>query len=106
MRGALLNARIDLNSYNGEAYSDLSNEQIDALLSEEMRSRARKSRRMKTACGTIMGLATAVALILHFLPAFHAQGWFWLPWPVGAVVCGSAQSFVRRHKDRSGQPWC
>lgn len=61
-------------------------------------------------CGIIMILATIVALCLLFVPlgvggvgAMDAPDWqpsgftmfFWLPWPIGGLLCGIVALVVR-----------
>jgi len=40
-----------------------------------------------------MGVATAIGLVLLFVPTFHAAAWFWVIWPVGGILCGAIASF-------------
>ena len=67
----------------------------DALL-----ARKRHGKKLGAVCGSIMIVATIVGLALLFAPAltapdpdaFEPEGtsamWFWVAWPVGALLCG------------------
>ena len=70
-----------------------------------------------TVCGIIMSLATITALCLLFLGpwmlhddwSFVGSGPFWLPWPIGGVLCGIAsliiqlvKNYRRRNDDGQG----
>ena len=51
-----------------------------------------------TVCGIIMSLATITALcLLHNDWSF--VGPFWLPWPIGGVLCGIASLIIQLVKD-------
>ena len=56
-------------------------------------------------CGIIMSLATITALCLLFLGPWmlhddwSSVGLFWLPWPIGGVLCGVAAVAIQLIKD-------
>ena len=56
-------------------------------------------------CGIIMSLATITALCLLFLGPWmlhddwSSVGLFWLPWPIGGVLCGIASLIIQLVKD-------
>ena len=60
-----------------------------------------------TVCGIIMSLATITALCLLFLGPWMlhddwssvGSGLFWLPWPIGGVLCGIASLIIQLVKD-------
>lgn len=45
-------------------------------------------RRENSIYGIVLGLSTAVGLVLLFIPALGAQRWFWLAWVIGGILCG------------------
>lgn len=96
---------------------DIVNAQIDAELKESLLAtkhgvQGRKHRLTGAVCGTIMILATIVALVWLFVPMFGAVAetgdWgaldsaktaaktslFWLPWPIGGLLCGIAALLI------------
>ena len=71
----------------------------------ELRSAKRTHEKIEAACGVIMLVSTIVALSWLFLgPSFAGTTWdaigsgrqaadsivgyFWLPWPIGGILCG------------------
>lgn len=59
---------------------------------------------MGAVCGTIMVLATAIALLMLFWPmasgntgdySSGAVAFFWLPWPIGGLLCGIAALLIK-----------
>lgn len=54
----------------------------------------RTKRRVHAVCGVIMMVATVVALLLLLIPAFHTD-YFWVSWPIGAVVCMVIEEVVK-----------
>lgn len=93
VRFALLHSRIDVSSYNRDSLADMPEDQIEAMDDTALRERARKARRDNGIYGAIMGVATAIGLLLLFVPAFHAKMWFWVVWPVGGVICGAIAAY-------------
>ena len=80
-------------------------ELITALVRNELRSAKRTHEKIEAACGVIMLVSTIVALSWLFLgPSFAGTTWdaigsgrqaadsivgyFWLPWPIGGILCG------------------
>ncbi|MCI1664880.1 MAG: helix-turn-helix domain-containing protein [Atopobiaceae bacterium] len=92
VRGPLLSSRTDVERYNDDALGELSDREVDQLGDPSLQERARTSRRENGIYGSIMGVATIVGLLLLFVPAFHAQPWFWVAWPIGGLACGLVRS--------------
>lgn len=79
---------------------DIVNAQVDAEVRDALLSRKRHGKKLGAVCGSIMIVATIVGLALLFAPAlatpdpstFDPEGttamWFWVAWPVGALICG------------------
>lgn len=119
--GVLL-GRTDLAERNKEAaceleIEDIVNAQIDAevkdsLLAAKRGAAGRKHKLTGAVCGTIMMVATIIALCWLFIPMFTAVAetgtWdaidtaateakyslFWLPWPIGGICCGIAAVLI------------
>jgi len=89
VRSALLYGRCDLPAYNHDSLVNMDDAQIDALDDPALQQRARNAKSEDGVYGAIMGIATALGLVLLFVPAFHAAAWFWVVWPVGGVLCGA-----------------
>lgn len=87
LRGHLLGTRCDLERYNRKSLHGMSDAEIDALDDEELRSRIRRTKREGSINAIVMSLATVVGLVLLFVPSLGAQRWFWLAWPIGALLC-------------------
>ncbi len=99
MRGCLLKSRCNLDRYNRRSLSELDDVQIDALDDAGLRTRARRAKRDRGIVVVVMCVATAVALVLLFVPVFDAQRWFWLAWPVGGVLCVAMRAFSSMRED-------
>ena len=88
----LMGNRSDLDAYNRESLRDLSDERI-AELSPDKQEQVRATKKSEGLYGGIMMIATALGLLLLFVPAFHAQSFFWLTWPIGGILCGAIAAF-------------
>lgn len=95
MYAAIAGARCDVAAYNKEALSDLDDDQIAALGDPTLQAKAHSARNEGAWSGVIMCTATALGLLLLFVPAFHAQEWFWVVWPIGGVLCGAVTAWRR-----------
>lgn len=93
VHSALLCSRVDLKTYNHESLANMDDDEIAALYDSAARERARNAKKENGIYGAIMCTATALGLLLLFVPAFHAQAWFWVVWPVGGVLCGAIAAF-------------
>lgn len=100
MYATIAGSRCDVAAYNKEALSDLDDDQIAALGDPTLQAKAHNARNEGALSGVIMCAATALGLLLLFVPAFHAQEWFWVVWPIGGVLCGGVAAWRRA---RSGQ---
>ena len=101
----MLLGRVNVAEYNKSVAEDLEAEEIaaadlDETRREAMLARSRRGKKLGAVCASIMIVATVVGLALLFAPAlgspdpssFEPEGttamWFWVAWPVGALVCG------------------
>ena len=92
VRGAMMNGRMDVAEYNDDSLAGLSDDAIDALPDETSRGRARHVKRTSDIETVVMLVATVVGLALLFIPALHAQAWFWISWVVGGIACGGIEA--------------
>lgn len=101
----MLLGRTNIAEYNKDAadeleIDDIVNAQVDVEVRDALLSRKRHGKKLGAVCGSIMIVATIVGLALLFAPAltapdpsaFEPEGtsamWFWVAWPVGALLCG------------------
>ena len=105
---ALLDGRMDIEAYNISALEELSEEEIASIVGEDRAPRVlakvRTSKRVGTACGVIMLLATAIALPLMFWATSYGEPFwrqfFWIPWMVGGLLCGIASIVIEGSANR------
>ncbi|MBR2682133.1 MAG: helix-turn-helix transcriptional regulator [Atopobiaceae bacterium] len=103
---SLMEDRFDIEGYNISALEDLSEEEIAGIVGEEraaqVLAKVRSNKRKGAACGIIMIVATAIALSLLFWGvASDRSFWisfFWLPWMIGALLCGVACIWIDQRK--------
>ncbi len=88
VRFGMLSNRMDVKAYNDDALDDVDLEGID---DPKLRERAQSKKRTSALCGIIMTSATALGLVLLFIPNPFAS-YFWVVWPVGGVLCGVVRS--------------
>ena len=105
VRYALLYDRLDVDRYNKDVVDELEVEDIANSALEEERKEAllqQRSRNKKRNAiyGAIMMVATIIALTWLFVGsslnggfdsvdwANSLAGYFWLPWPIGGLICG------------------
>ena len=105
VRYALLYDRMDVEGYNKSVVDDLEVEDINNSPLDEGRKEVllqwhARSKKINAICGTIMLVATIIALAwLFIVPSFYGgfdhvdwgnslAGYFWLPWPIGGIACG------------------
>lgn len=91
--GCLTGMQSDIEAYNRKSLYVMKDSQVDALDDEELQVRARRIKREKGIYKVVMWAATAVALVLLFVPQLKAQPWFWLAWVVGGVVCVAINTY-------------
>ena len=94
----MMSGRTNVSEYNKETAEDLEVEEIiSARLDDEKKElllqQKRASRKQNALCGAVMLTATAIALILLFVPIGLSESgdpfpFFWLPWPIGGLGCG------------------
>lgn len=93
VHGGIMNSMCDLDQYNLDAASLLSDTETDQLLDsldDERRERYLRTRRINdlagVICSVIMLIATMTALLLPFFT--KSGGIFWIAWPIGGTCCG------------------
>jgi hypothetical protein len=90
VRGGLMAARLDVEEYNIDALSELTEEEVASIVGEEraakVLARTRRGKLTGAICGIIMILATIVGLCLMF----YGEPLFWISWMVGGLLCGIA----------------
>ena len=90
VRGGIMAGRIDVEEYNIDALSELTEEEVASIVGEEraakVLARTRRSKLVGVACSIIMILATIVGLCLMF----YGEPFFWMAWFVGGLLCGVA----------------
>lgn len=110
VHGGMTLARVNIAEYNRSAAEVLDATEIaNAPVSPEQREALmrdhRTDKRVGAVCGTIMIVATVIALLMLFLPmagspegANYTSGaiaLFWLPWPIGGLLCGIATLLIK-----------
>lgn len=119
IRFGMLLGRINVAEYNRSAAEDLEiedivNAQIDEARRTELLEQKRLGGRIGAVCSVIMMAATAIGLLLLFVPLgssgawrggdFNPEGttamWFWVVWPIGGVLCGMAALLMRAFAHR------
>jgi transcriptional regulator with XRE-family HTH domain len=85
----------DVSCYNNEALDDID---LDDIEDPVMRERARKRKRVGAISGVIMLIATAIGLLLLFIPN-PWQGYFWVVWPIGGIICGAVSTAMSYDRD-------
>lgn len=85
--------KVNVDKYNREAEEESVREGRSVPHSTMSESDRFYSRLTGAICGVIMLLATVVALLMLFLgmAGSDVDAWmkvFWVPWPIGAVLCG------------------
>jgi len=90
VRGGIMAGRIDVEEYNLDALSELTEEEVASIVGEERAAKAlakiRHNRAIGSACAIIMILASIVGLCLMF----YGEPFFWMAWMVGGLLCGVA----------------
>lgn len=99
VRGCLLGSRCNVDAYNEKSFYDMADSEIAALDDPALRAHARRAKRDRGIFRFVMLLSTAVGLVLLFVPALHAQRWFWLSWVVGGVLHAAIRAFRSTRSD-------
>jgi transcriptional regulator with XRE-family HTH domain len=90
VRFGMLSSRMDVRSYNDGALDGVD---LDGIDDPKIRTRARRKKKTEALCGIIMSCATALGLVLLFIPN-PLNNYFWVVWPVGGVLCGVVSKFM------------
>lgn len=85
--------KVNVDKYNREAEEESAREERSVPHPTMSESDRFYSRLTSAICGVIMLLATVVALLMLFLgtAGSDVDAWmkvFWVPWPIGGVLCG------------------
>lgn len=109
VHGGMTLARTNITQYNHGASEVLEESEIiaattipEAEKTELMRAK-KTDKRIGAVCGTIMIIATAIALLMLFIPLASgineyntgAIAFFWLPWPIGGLLCGIVALLIK-----------
>ena len=98
VHAAILGNRTDVEAYNIEALTDISEEEIASIVGEERAPqvlvKVRRERRLGAVCGIIMLVATIIGLSLMFYGSYtrdsFLERYFWIAWMIGGILCGIA----------------
>ncbi len=109
VHGSMMLARTNIAQYNLKAAEVLESHEIatanipEAEKQELLRTQ-KADKRIGAICGVIMIIATIVALLMLFLPMAGSDvesyrtgpiALFWLPWPIGGLLCGIATILIK-----------
>lgn len=108
VHGGMTLSRTDIDQYNRTASEVLAAHEIEAAplpaeRKQEMLHNHTVEKRTSAVCGIIMIVATIIALLMLFLPiasgdpdyTHGAVTLFWLPWPIGGLLCGIATLLIK-----------
>ena len=111
IHGGMTLGRTDAAQYNQKASESLEKSEITAspTIPEEdkpelVRALEKTDKRIGAICGTIMIIATIIALLMLFgslasgAPSNYRSGmiaFFWLPWPIGGLLCGVVALLIK-----------
>lgn len=109
VHGALTLGRTNIAEYNSSAVefmevSDIEGANVPEDARQEMLQAKRVDQKVGAVCGAIMILATAIALLMLLWPmaAGHVDSYssgmiafFWVPWPIGGLLCGIAALLIK-----------
>ena len=107
IHGAIWGSRVDVEEYNIDALSELTEEEVASIVGEERAAlvlkKVRNSRKYGSICGIIMMVATIVGLCCLFWGSYAGNGflgkYFWMAWMIGGMLCaivGIVQSMNRK----------
>ncbi len=101
VHGSLTLSRTNIDLYNETAAEileahEISNAAIPADQKTQLLSQSRTNKKISAICGTIMIIATVIALCMLLIPTMNGDvdytkgplALFWLPWPIGGLLCG------------------
>lgn len=109
VRGSMLMARTNIAAYNAEAaefmeVGEIESANLPEASKQEMLQAKKVDQKVGAVCGAIMILATAIALLMLVWPmaAGHTDDYssgtmafFWIPWPIGGLLCGITALLVK-----------
>lgn len=106
VHGGIMLSRINIAEYNAATGEVLSEEEISSAAVTDEQRRAMmtahdEDKRIGAICGTIMLVATIIALMWLFLPMMGilplspSAAFFWLPWPLGGILCGITSLLIK-----------
>lgn len=102
VHGGMTLSRTNIANYNlaaGEVMdaSEIEQANIPPEQKRELLAYHRQDKRIGAVCGTIMIVATIIGLMLLFLPMADGSVMplFWLPWPIGGLLCGIAALLIK-----------
>lgn len=104
VHGSMTLSRTNLANYNLAAAevmeaSEIQQANIPPQQKQEVLEYQKQDKRIGAVCGTIMLIATMIALMLLFLPMANGDETpiklFWLPWPIGGMLCGIAALLMK-----------
>ena len=101
----MMYSRVNVAEYNKDAIDDLEvedivNSNLDEARKEALLDKHARNKKVGGICGVIMLVATVIALTWLFLGPLTSGGidsvgegnsladYFWLPWPIGGIICG------------------
>ena len=117
VHAGLMYGRVNIDEYNRSAADDLEiedivNAELDEARKEALLDKSARNKRLEGICGVIMLVATIIALTWMFLMpvafggvdnvdwANSLAGYFWLPWPIGGIICGTVCIIAETFDDR------
>lgn len=96
--GYLMGSRCNVSAYNQKALSSLGELEIDAIDDEGLRAYAREAKRKRSTYVFVMLIATAIGLLLLFVPQLNAQRWFFLAWIIGGIMYAAISAYSSMRK--------
>lgn len=108
VHGGMTLARVNIAQYNRDVGEVLEAEEIAQVSippeqKRKMLENHRTDKRIGSVCGSIMMVATIIALFMLFVPTIVGGGghgyepvaFFWLPWPIGGLLCGIVALLIK-----------
>lgn len=99
VHGGLILGKTNIAEYNKAAGEVLSAQEIEAMdvppeQKQELMWTYKQDKRVGSACGIIMIIATIAGLVMLFVPQYQSA-YFWLAWPIGGLLCGIAALLIK-----------
>lgn len=110
VHGSMTLGRINIAQYNRNSAELLEASEIEIAMAipgskkNELIETRKEDKRVGAVCGTIMIIATIIGLLMLFIPLLggnvesYSSGliaYFWLPWPIGGLLCGIAALLIK-----------